>query len=79
MDWKEKREKVVKYILEEMYDGTTEDNKEELKKLLNFVIDQFDLDLYDQCDFIEEKDGDEQSLRELEDQEYYISVLRSLE
>lgn len=79
MDWKEKREKVVKYILEEMYDGTTEDNKEELKKLLNFVIDQFDLDLYNQCEFIEEKDGDEQSLRELEDQEYYISVLRSLE
>ena len=79
MDWKEKREKVVKYILEEMYDGTTKENKEELKKLLDFVIDQFDLDLYDQCDFIEEKDGDEQSLRELEDQEYYISVLRSLE
>ena len=79
MDWKEKREKVVKYILEEMYDGTTEYNKEELKKLLNFVIDQFDLDLYNQCEFIEEKDGDEQSLRELEDQEYYISVLRSLE
>lgn len=79
MDWKEKREKVVKYILEEMYDGTTKENKEELKKLLDFVIDQFDLDLYDQCEFIEEKDGDEQSLRELEDQEYYISVLRSLE
>ena len=79
MDWKEKREKVVKYILEEMYDGTTKENKEELKKLLDFVIDQFDLDLYDQCEFIEENDGDEQSLRELEDQEYYISVLRSLE
>ncbi len=29
MDWKEKREKVVKYILEEMYDGTTKENKEE--------------------------------------------------
>ena len=79
MDWKEKREKVVKYILEEMYDGTTEYNKEELKKLLNFVIDQFDLDLYDKCDFIEEQDGYEQSLRELENQEYYLSVLRSLE
>ena len=79
MDWKEKREKVVKYILEEMYDGTTKENKEELKKLLDFVIDQFDLDLYDQCEFIEENDGDEQSLRELENQEYYLSVLRSLE
>ena len=52
---------------------------EELKKLLNFVIDQFDLDLYDKCDFIEEQDGYEQSLRELENQEYYLSVLRSLE
>lgn len=79
MDWKEKREKVVKYILEEMYDGTTEDNKEELKKLLNFVIDQFDLDLYDQCDFQEQQETEEQDLRELENQEYYISVLRSLE
>ena len=55
MDWKEKREKVVKYILEEMYDGTTKENKEELKKLLDFVIDQFDLDLYDQCDFQEKQ------------------------
>lgn len=79
MDWKEKREKVVKYILEEMYDGTTEENKEELKKLLDFVIDQFDLDLYDQCDFQEQQETEEQDLRELEDQEYYISVLRSLE
>lgn len=79
MDWKEKREKVVKYILEEMYDGTTEDNKEELKKLLNFVIDQFDLDLYDQCDFQEQQETEEQDLRELENQEYYLSVLRSLE
>lgn len=79
MDWKEKREKVVKYILEEMYDGTTEYNKEELKKLLDFVIDQFDLDLYDQCDFQEQQETEEQDLRELENQEYYISVLRSLE
>lgn len=79
MDWKEKREKVVKYILEEMYDGTTEYNKEELKKLLNFVIDQFDLDLYDQCDFQEQQETEEQDLRELENQEYYLSVLRSLE
>ena len=79
MDWKEKREKVVKYILEEMYDGTTKENKEELKKLLNFVIDQFDLDLYDQCDFQEQQETEEQDLRELENQEYYLSVLRSLE
>ena len=79
MDWKEKREKVVKYILEEMYDGTTEYNKEELKKLLDFVIDQFDLDLYDQCDFQEKQEMEEQDLRELENQEYYLSVLRSLE
>ena len=79
MDWKEKREKVVKYILEEMYDGTTKENKEELKKLLDFVIDQFDLDLYDQCDFQEQQETEEQDLRELENQEYYISVLRSLE
>ena len=79
MDWKEKREKVVKYILEEMYDGTTEENKEELKKLLDFVIDQFDLDLYDQCDFQEQQETEEQDLRELENQEYYLSVLRSLE
>ena len=62
-----------------MYDGTTEDNKEELKKLLNFVIDQFDLDLYDQCDFQEQQETEEQDLRELENQEYYLSVLRSLE
>lgn len=79
MDWKEKREKVVKYILEEMYDGTTKENKEELKKLLDFVIDQFDLDLYDQCDFQEKQEMEEQDLRELENQEYYLSVLRSLE
>lgn len=79
MDWKEKRNKVVKYILEEMYDGTTKENKEELKKLLDFVIDQFDLDLYDQCDFQEKYETEEQDLRELENQEYYLSVLRSLE
>ena len=79
MDWKEKREKVVKYILEEMYDGTTKENKEELKKLLDFVIDQFDLDLYDQCDIQEKQETEEQDLRELENQEYYLSVLRSLE
>lgn len=79
MDWKEKRNKVVKYILEEMYDGTTKENKEELKKLLDFVIDQFDLDLYDQCDFQEKQEMEEQDLRELENQEYYLSVLRSLE
>ena len=79
MDWKEKRNKVVKYILEEMYDGTTKENKEELKKLLDFVIDQFDLDLYDQCDFQEQQETEEQDLRELENQEYYLSVLRSLE
>ena len=79
MDWKEKRNKVVKYILEEMYDGTTKENKEELKKLLDFVIDQFDLDLYDQCNFQEKQEMEEQDLRELENQEYYISVLRSLE
>ena len=79
MDWKEKRNKVVKYILEEMYDGTTKENKEELKKLLDFVIDQFDLDLYDQCDFQEKHETEEQDLRELENQEYYLSVLRSLE
>ena len=79
MDWKEKRNKVVKYILEEMYDGTTKENKEELKKLLDFVIDQFDLDLYDKCDFQEKQETEEQDLRELENQEYYLSVLRSLE
>ena len=79
MDWKEKREKVVKYILEEMYDGTTKENKEELKKLLDFVIDQFDLDLYDQCDIQEKQETEEEDLRELENQEYYLSVLRSLE
>lgn len=79
MDWKEKRNKVVKYILEEMYDGTTKENKEELKKLLDFVIDQFDLDLYGQCDFQEQQETEEQDLRELENQEYYLSVLRSLE
>ena len=51
----------------------------ELKKLLDFVIDQFDLDLYDQCDFQEKQETEEQDLRELENQEYYLSVLRSLE
>ena len=76
MDWKEKRNKVVKYILEEMYDGTTKENKEELKKLLDLVIDQFDLDLYDQCDFQEKQETAEQDLRELENQDYYPSVFR---
>lgn len=82
----EKAEKITKYVLEEMYDDTTEENKEELSKFLKFVISQFDLydTMLEQC-FVEEEDDeddeddkDEQSLRELEDQEYYLSIAGGL-
>ena len=78
-DWREQRKAIKKHILK-IYDGTNSQNKAELDRFLEFVIDNYDLDdeIFDQIkeDLDIKDDTDFQDLQSLEWEEYEYNVLR---
>lgn len=78
-DWRVIRDSVKQHILD-MYDGTTPENRKILYDLLEFVIDNYDLDdtLYN-CvkeDICLNDEEEEPSIQELENQEYEENILK---
>lgn len=78
-DWREQRNAIKKHILN-IYDGTNSQNKAELDRFLEFVINNYDLDdnIFEQVkedlDIVE--DDDFKSIQQIEDEEYRYNVLR---
>ena len=77
-DWKEQRKAIKKHILK-IYDGTNSQNKAELDRFLEFVIDNYDLDdnifeqIKEDLDIVE--DDDYKTIQQIEDEEYRFNVL----
>lgn len=77
-DWKEQRKAIKEHILK-IYDGTNSQNKAELDRFLEFVIDNYDLDdnifeqIKEDLDIVE--DDDYKTIQQIEDEEYRFNVL----
>lgn len=71
------RKKIKRHILN-IYDGTNDGNKEELEKLLEFVISNYDLEdnLFNQIkDDLQMEEDDCQDIYSLENEEFQNNVL----